>query len=192
MREPVPDAREATGGPHLVQLPELVRRLEVEVAPEVLALVDAEHGEWRRLHDRLVALIASLLDVAVQDRGLQEVIDQMIDAASVGLDDLVGTAPGAEQIAALLRAHGSTGSVRHGAGVTTFTHQCGSGLRYWRDNPDAALIPDGEVAGVPGGRPRYCSRCIRSITRHPGTWQVAPPASTEDACVWTVPDPPER
>lgn len=186
MTGPAPVGAERAGGPHLLQLPEQLRRLDVDVPAEVLALVEAEHAGWRQLHDRLVALIASLLDVAVQDRGLQEVIDQMIDSATVELDDLVGVTPGVEQIAALLRAHGSTGSIQRSGGVSTFTHQCGSGLRYWKDNPDVVTVPDGEVAGVPGGRPRYCARCIRSITRHPGAWSVDPPASPDQPCVWTL------
>lgn len=189
MTTSAPGGATPSGEPHLLQLPDQLRRLEVDVPAEVLALVDAEHAGWRQLHDRLVALIASLLDVAVQDRGLQEVIDQMIDAATVELDELVGTTPGVDQIAALLRAHGSTGEVEQADGVTTFTHQCGSGLRYWKDNPDVVTVPEGEVAGVPGGRPRYCARCIRSITRHTDTWRVDPPESPEQLCVWTVAAP---
>jgi hypothetical protein len=170
---------------HLSTLPEQLRALDPP--PDVLALVEAEHAQWRQLHDRLVALIAVLIDVAAADRPLAEVIDAVIEGASIGLDDLVGRRVSAEQVAALLRAHGSTGHVEQADGVTTFRHACGSGRHYWRENPDVVLVAEGEVPGVPAGRPRYCARCIRSITGHgQGDWAVAPPSGPEELCVWTV------
>src|SRR5262245_38426554 len=93
---------------HLRTLPEQLRRLAPPVRPDGLALGDAEHAQWRQLHDRLVALIAVLIDVAATDRRLDEVIDAVIEGASVGLDELVGARVTPAQVAALLRAHGST------------------------------------------------------------------------------------
>jgi len=57
---------------HLVPLPQQLRALDPPVDPRVLAIVDAEHGRWRQLHDRLVALIVQLLDVAADDRPVDE------------------------------------------------------------------------------------------------------------------------
>jgi hypothetical protein len=180
-----------TTEPHLRQLPDQLRLLGDRVPADVLELVETEHAGWRSLHDRLVALIASLLDVAAQDRRLADVIDQLIDTATVELDELVSTAPDAAEIAALLRAHGSVGSVERTDEATVFTHECGSGLRYWKDNPDVLTIAEGEVDGVPGGRPRYCARCIRSIGRHSSTWRVDPPAHPGQSCVWSVANHPD-
>lgn len=176
---------------HLVPLPEQLRALDPPVDPRVLAIVDAEHGRWRQLHDRLIALIAALLDVAADDRPVDEVIARLIGGTTVGIDDLVGSTVDAVEIAALLRAHGSVGTVSvdedADGDVTTFRHACGSGGRYWRDNPDVAKVADGEVPGVPGGRPRYCARCVRSITAHGGdAWTVEPPAEPGEPCTWRV------
>ena len=176
---------------HLVPLPEQLRALDPPVDPRVLAIVDAEHGRWRQLHDRLVALIVQLLDVAADDRPVDEVIARLIGETTVGIDDLVGSTVDATEIAALLRAHGSVGTVTvegdEDGAVTTFRHACGSGGRYWRDNPDVAKVADGEVPGVPGGRPRYCARCVRSIAAHGGdAWTVEPPAEPGEPCTWRV------
>ena len=175
--------------PHLLPLPEQLRRREPPVPADVLELVTAEHARWRALHDRLVALIAGLLDVAVAGgRPVAEVIDELIAGTSVPLDTLVPSV-GAAEVAALLRAHGSTGTVAVDGPTTTFTHECGSGLRYWRDNPGTPTVAEGEVPGVPGGRPRYCARCIRTITGHGGGWSVDPPADRDHPCTWTVTPP---
>ena len=179
-------------GLHLLPLPDQLRRLDPPVPADVLALVEAEHARWRQLHDRLIALIASLLDVAADGRPVAEVIDALIAGTTVPLDTLVATGLDPADIAGLLRAHGSTGSVEveaevGGAGTrTTFRHECGTGLRYWRDNPGTPTVAEGEVPGVPGGRPRYCARCIRTITGHGPGWTVDPPAGPEDHCTWTV------
>ncbi len=172
---------------HLVPLPQQLRALDPPVDPRVLAIVDAEHGRWRQLHDRLVALIVQLLDVAADDRPVDEVIARLIGETTVGIDDLVGSTVDAVEIAALLRAHGSVGTVAVDGDVTTFRHACGSGGRYWRDNPDVAKVADDEVPGVPGGRPRYCARCVRAITAHGGdAWTVEPPAEPGEPCTWRV------
>ena len=103
------------------------------------------------------------------------------------IDDLVGSTVDAAEIAALLRSHGSVGTVSVDGEVTTFRHACGSGGRYWRDNPDVAKVAEGEVPGVPGGRPRYCARCVRSIAAHGGdAWTVEPPAEPGAPCTWRV------
>lgn len=177
--------------PHLTPLPDLLRALDPPVDPRVLALVDEEHARWRGLHDRLIALIAQLLDTASRDRPVADVIDELIDGASVPIDDLVGAEVDAAGIAALLRAHGSRGDVERRTDgdrtVTTFHHACGSGGQHWQDNPDVATVADGEVDGVPGGRPRYCARCVRSIAAHAGpAWTVAPPAAPGERCTWVV------
>ncbi|MBN9098626.1 MULTISPECIES: hypothetical protein [unclassified Pseudonocardia] len=175
--------------PHLTQLPDLLRAVDPPVDERVLALVDAEYGRWRSLHDRLVALIVELLDVASDGRSVTEVITRLIDDTAVGIDDLVGsgTDVDAGEIAALLRAHGSRGTVEVDGPVTTFRHACGSGGHYWREHPDVTTVADGEVPGVPGGRPRYCARCVRSIAAHAGdAWRVTPPERPEDPCTWTV------
>jgi len=173
--------------PHLTQLPELLRALDPPVDERVLALVDEEHGRWRTLHDRLVALVVELLDVASDGRPVAEVIARLIADTTVGIDDLVGSQVDAGEIAALLRAHGSRGTVEEDGPTTTFRHACGSGGHYWREHPEVATVADGEVAGVPGGRPRYCARCVTSIAAHAGdAWRVTPPERAEDLCTWTV------
>lgn len=181
----------AEGGDlHLLPLPEQLRRLDPPVPPDVLALVEAEHARWRGLHDRLIALLAALLDVAVDGgRPVDEVIDELIRRTTVPLDTLVATGSNPTDIAGLLRAHGSTGSVEVDGRTTVFRHECGSGLRYWRDNPDTPTVTDGEVPGVPAGRPRYCARCIRTITGHGPGWAVDPPADPGERCTWTVAPP---
>jgi hypothetical protein len=176
--------------PHLAPLPEQLRRLG---APDdVLALVTAEHDTWRELHDRLIGLIAALLDLACRDRPVAEVIDDLIGSAAVPLDRLVSSGVDAGEVAALLRAHGSVGTATTdpATGDVEFRHACGTGQRYWRDVPDAATVADGEVPGVPGGRPRYCARCVRAITAHGGgAWTVSPPPDTVEPCVWRVQGP---
>lgn len=184
------------GAVHLLPLPEQLRRLDPPVREDVLALVSAEHAAWRGLHDRLIGLIAALLDIACEDQSLEDVIDQVIEAAAVPLDQLVGRAVEARDVATLLRAHGSVGTVAvegEGADRTVeFRHACGSGQRYWRDNPDATTVAEGEVAGVPAGRPRYCARCVRSIEAHAaGSWTVSPPPDAVQPCVWRVTAPEE-
>lgn len=174
---------------HLLQLPDQLRALDPPVDERVLALVDAEHARWRGLHDRLVALIVELLDVAAEDRPVAEVIDRLIGGTTIPIDDLVGSRVDAAEIAALLRAHGSRGSVDVDGDTTTFTHACGSGGQYWRSNPSVATVADGEVPGVPGGRPRYCARCVRSIAAHAGdAWVVHPPEEPDQRCTWVVTD----
>ena len=103
---------------HLVPLPQQLRALDPPVDPRVLAIVDAEHGRWRQLHDRLVALIVQLLDIAADDRPVDEVIARLIGETTVGIDDLVGSTVDAVEIAALLRAHGSVGTVAVDGDVT--------------------------------------------------------------------------
>ncbi|GJF02750.1 hypothetical protein [Pseudonocardia sp. D17] len=178
---------------HLRQLPDQLRALDPPVDPRVLALVEAEHARWRGLHDRLVALIVQLIDVAADatdgEHAVDDVITRLIGETTVGIDDLVGSGAQVDpvEIAALLRAHGSVGTVTSVGQVTTFRHACGSGGHYWRDNPDVAKVADGEVPGVPGERPRYCARCIRSIAAHAhGAWTVTPPDEAEDLCTWQV------
>lgn len=186
MSEPVGDG----GALHLVPLPEQLRRRRPALPEDVLALVEAEHARWRQLHDRLIALIAALLDVATAGgRPVREVIDELIAATTVPLDTLVAAGLDPADVAGLLRAHGSTGTVEVDGARATFRHECGSGLRYWRDNPATPTVADGEVPGVPGGRPRYCARCIRTIAGHGPGWRVTPPAGPEDRCTWTVDSP---
>ena len=183
---PVPGDTEAL---HLDPLPERLRRRDPSVPADVLELVDAEHARWRQLHDRLVGLIAALIDVAAADgRPVREIIEQLLAGTRVSLDTLVDARIDPEEIAALLRAHGSTGSVTvDEAGTTTFRHVCGSGQRYWRDHPDTPRVAEGEVPGVPGGRPRYCARCISTIAAHGGgQWTVDPPEDPQGHCTWTV------
>lgn len=182
-----------TGELHLRQLPDQLRALDPPVDPRVLELVDAEHARWRGLHDRLVALIVQLIDVATDATGrehaVNDVITRLIGETTVGIDDLVGSGVSVDpaEIAALLRAHGSVGTVSSVGPTTTFRHACGSGGHYWRDNPDVAMVADGEVPGVPGDHPRYCARCIRSIASHAGdAWTVTPPDAAEDLCTWQV------
>ncbi|MFC4945040.1 hypothetical protein [Pseudonocardia sp. GCM10023141] len=180
---------------HLRQLPDLLRAFDPPVDPRVLALVDEEHGRWRALHDRLVALLVQLLDVASDGRPVTEVITRLIEDTSVGIDDLLdpgaGTGVDAAEIAALLRAHGSLGTVAVDGPVTTFRHACGSGGRHWAANPDVTTVAEGEVPGMPGGRPRYCARCVTSIRAHAGdAWTVAPPEAPGQPCTWTVTNPP--
>lgn len=171
----------------LTPLPERLRRLDPPPPDDVLALVEEEHARWRQLHDRLVALIAGLLDIAAAGRPLAEVIDTLIGTAAVGLDELVGTRVEPAEVAALLRAHGSVGTAETRAGATVFRHACGSGGRHWLDNPDTPTVAAGEVPGVPEGRPRYCARCVRSIAVHGGgAWTVTPPPAPGIPCVWTV------
>jgi hypothetical protein len=178
-------------GIHLNQLPDRLRSLYPPVDPAVLAIVDEEHGRWRTLHDRLVALIVELLDIASDGRPVAEVIDRLIGDTTVGIDSLIGAAEGggvdAREIAALLRAHGSVGTAETVGATTTFRHACGSGGHYWLEHPNVATVGDDEVAGVPGGRPRYCARCVRSIDAHAGgAWTVAPPSAAGELCTWTV------
>jgi hypothetical protein len=173
---------------HLDPLPVQLRRHHPPVPEDVLELVDAEHARWRQLHDRLIGLIAALIDVAADGRPVREVIEQLLARTRVSLDTLVDARIDPEDIAGLLRAHGSTGSVTVAdSGTTTFRHECGTGQRYWRDNPDTPLVAEGEVPGVPGGRPRYCARCISTISAHGGgQWTVEPPEDPEGHCTWTV------
>ncbi|SHK53372.1 hypothetical protein SAMN05443637_107227 [Pseudonocardia thermophila] len=172
---------------HLQQLPDQLRALDPPVDERVLALVEAEHARWRGLHDRLVALIVQLIDLAAEHRPVTEVIDELIGGTTVHIDDLVGSRVDAREIAALLRAHGSLGTVEVDGDSTTFRHRCGSGGQYWRANPDVAKVDEGEVPGVPGGRPRYCARCVRSIQAHAGdAWTVQPPETAEELCTWVV------
>lgn len=174
-------------GLHLDPLPDQLRRRRPPVPDDVLALVEAEHARWRQLHDRLVGLIAALLDVAAEGRPVDDVIERLIARTQVPLDSLVDARIDPADIAALLRAHGSTGSVSVENDTTTFRHECGSGQRYWRDHPDAETVAEGEVPGVPAGRPRYCARCIRTIAGHgSGRWAVTPPTDPAGHCTWTV------
>jgi len=185
------DPPEDAGGLSLTPLPERLRQLRPAVPEEVLVLVEAEHQRWRQLHDRLIAMIASLIDVAAADRPLLEVIQAVVAGTSVPLDSLVDAHIDPADIAGLLRTHGSTGSVTFEGDTTTFEHDCGTGLRYWRDNPDTPKVAEGEVPGVPAGRPRYCARCMYTIAGHgAGAWTVTPPADLSERCTWTVTQPP--
>jgi hypothetical protein len=159
----------------LIQLPELLRLLDPPVPAEVLALVDAEHAAWRGLHDRLIALIAAFVDDATDSgRPLQDVLEGAAARTTMGVDELVGTRIDAASIAALLRAHGSVGDVAVAEGSTVFRH------------PDLATVTEEEVVGVPAGRPRYCARCMHTISAFGDSWSVEPPASPADTCMWTV------
>lgn len=177
----------AAGRPHLTPLPDQLRQLGPAVPAEVLALVEAEHQRWRQLHDRLIAMIATLIDIAAEYRPVVDVIHAVIEGTSVPLDSLVDAGIDPADIAGLLRTHGSTGSVTVEGDTTTFQHDCGTGLRYWRDNPDTPKVAEGEVPGVPAGRPRYCARCMYTIAGHgAGAWTVTPPADRSERCTWTV------
>lgn len=172
---------------HLRPLPEVLREMSPPPDPEVLALVDEEHARWRALHDRLISLIVTLLDVAADSSSLRDVIARVVGEATVSIDDLVGAGVDPVQIAGLLRAHGSVGDVDRAGDTTTFHHQCGSGGRYWLEHPTVATVAEGEVEGVPGGVPRYCARCIRSIDVHgQGGWTVTPPTRPGEKCTWTL------
>jgi hypothetical protein len=173
----------------LSQLPDLLRQLDPPVSAKALALVDEEHASWRGLHDRLIALLAAFVDDAVEaGRPLQEVLEGAAARTSMGVDELVGTRVDARAIASLLRAHGSLGDVQVTEDATTFRHDCGTGLALWRKNPELATVQEGEVDGVPSGRPRYCARCMHTISAYGEAWVVAPPASPADRCTWTIPD----
>ncbi|MDQ3464013.1 MAG: hypothetical protein M3500_04770, partial [Actinomycetota bacterium] len=123
MTDPPDDA----AGLNLTPLPERLRQLRPTVPDEVLVLVDAEHQRWRQLHDRLIAMIATLIDVATADRPLLEVIQAVVAGTSVPLDSLVDAGIDPADIAGLLRTHGSTGSVTVEGDTTTFEHDCGTG-----------------------------------------------------------------
>jgi hypothetical protein len=171
----------------LTQLPDLLRALDPPVSAEVLVLVDAEHAAWRGLHDRLIALLAAFVDDATeQGRPLQEVLEGAAARTTMGVDELVGTRVDAASIASLLRAHGSWGETEVTTDSTVFRHHCGTGLALWRKNPDLATISEGEVEGVPGGRPRYCARCMHTIGAFGDSWQVSPPGSPAEVCTWTI------
>lgn len=174
--------------PHLTPLPEQLRQRMPSVPEDVLTLVEEEHARWRQLHDRLIAMIAALIDVAASDgRPVLEVIEGVIAGTSVPLDTLVDARIDPVEIAGLLRAHGSMGSVTVAGATTTFRHECGTGLRYWRDNPDTPKVAEDEVPGVPEGSPRYCARCMYTIAGHGSdTWLVTPPADPSQFCTWTV------
>jgi hypothetical protein len=178
----------AGGALHLDPLPDRLRRHVPPLPEDVLAMVDEEHGRWRQLHDRLIGLIAALIDVAADGRPVREVIEELLAGTKVSLDTLVDARIDPAEIAALLRAHGSVGTVTvDEAGTTTFRHACGSGQRYWREHPDTPTVAEAEVPGVPGGRPRYCARCMSTIAAHGrGQWTVDPPGSPEGHCTWTV------
>lgn len=178
--------------PGRLDLTPLPQRL-AELAPpaEVMALVEAEHARWRDLHDRLIGIIAATIDVAVAHGvPLQQVLDEVVAGTQVGLGTLVSSQLDPVAIAALLRAHGSVGPVVQTPGAVEFHHECGSGLRYWRDHPDTLTVAEGEVEGVPAGRPRYCARCMNTIATHAGDrWTVQPPADTADHCTWRIAAP---
>ncbi len=190
MAPPAPDGG-AEPDP-LRPLPETVAELLSAEPPDlasVLGTVRAEHAGWHDLHDRLVAIIAALLDDAVErGEALAPLLDRVIARTSVGVGDLVGAVPGADAVAALLRAHHSTGVIeRDGVGTTTFVHECGSGLALWRRMPDVATVAAGEVPGVPAGVPRYCARCIATIDAFAGSrWRVSPPGGPEGRCRWEL------
>jgi hypothetical protein len=171
----------------LMLLPDVLRLLDPPVPAEALALVDAEYAAWRGLHDRLIALIAAFVDDATESgRPLQDVLDGAAARTTMGVQELVGTRVDLASIASLLRAHGSVGDVEVAEEATVFRHECGTGLALWRRNPDLATVVEGEVKGVPAGRPRYCARCIHTISAYGDSWSVEPPASPADTCVWTV------
>jgi hypothetical protein len=159
---------------------------------EARDLLLAEHRQWHDLHDRLVSIIAACIDDAV-DRGeaLDALLGRVRDRTGVGVDSLVGTVPSAGSVAALLRAHHSTGAAAADGATVTFTHQCGSGLAHWRRSPGVALVAAGEVVGVPGGVPRYCARCISTIDAvGDGRWRVRPPSGPDGPpCRWELDDP---
>lgn len=173
-------------------LPERLAEVLAGDRPEVLDLVATEHGEWHGLHDRLIAIIVALLDDAV-DRGeaLAPLLERVIAGSSVGVDELVGSVPTPESVAALLRSHHSIGTADvPPEGPVTFVHDCGTGLAHWRRNPQAATVGDGDVPGVPGGVPRYCARCIATIDAVSGTqWRVRPPTGPDGRCRWVVERP---
>lgn len=174
----------------LSQLPDLLRQLDPPVSAEALALVEAEHASWRGLHDRLIALLAAFVDDAVEaGRPLQQVLEGAAARTTMGVDELVGTRVDAAGIASLLRAHGSLGEVEVIETATVFRHECGTGLALWRKHPGLATVKEGEVDGVPSGRPRYCARCMHTISAFQDRWVVSPPASPADTCTWTITEP---
>lgn len=174
-------------------LPERLAEALAGDRPEALALVVGEHGRWHELHDRLIAIIAALLDDAV-DRGeaLAPLLERVIARSSVGVDELVGSVPTPESVAALLRSHHSVGTVETSPGEpVAFVHDCGSGLAYWRRNPQVTTVSADDVPGVPAGVPRYCARCIATIDAFGGgRWRVQPPAGPGGRCRWEVDRPP--
>jgi hypothetical protein len=173
---------------HLLPFPDEIRRLLDGSRPDVEALAIDAHTQWHQLHDRLIAIIAALIDDAAE-RGetLQPLLDRIVARTAVGVGELVGAAPAPEAIAALLRTHHSTGTVSDDGSTVAFDHECGSGLVHWKRNPDVELVASGEVAGVPGGVPRYCARCIHTIDAFGGgSWRVSPPSTPAGMCHWEV------
>ncbi|MDA8365778.1 MAG: hypothetical protein M0Z62_02320 [Actinomycetota bacterium] len=170
-------------------LPEQLAALLAGERPDALDLVAREHASWHELHDRLIAIIVAFLDDAVE-RGeeLGPLLERVVGRSSVGVDALVGQVPAPEAVATLLRAHHSVGTgADEPDGTAVFDHACGTGLAWWRANPDAPTVADGEVAGVPGGVPRYCARCITTIDSFSGgRWRVRPPAGPAGTCRWEV------
>jgi len=162
--------------------------------PEVMRLISESEQQWKALHDRLISIISACLDEAVE-RGvnLEAFLGGVHRRSSVGVERLVSTRPTPESVASLLRSHHSVGEVRVGEGTVIFEHDCGSGLVHWRNNPDVAKVREGEVAGVAAGVPRYCARCIHTITAvGQGSWRVTPPRSTAERCTWEVDVQPPR
>ena len=148
-----------------------------------------EYDRWHGLHDRLVSIIAALIDDAVeQGAELAPLLERTRERTEVAVDDLVGRSPTPETVAALLRSHHSVGSATQERGTVSFLHQCGSGLAHWRRAPDTALLHEDEVPGVPAGVPRYCARCITTIhAAGAGHWRVSPPRSPYgEPCLWEV------
>jgi len=172
----------------LNQLPERLAESGAELAEPARTIVEDEFQAWRELHDRLIALIAAFLDDAVENgRPIADVLDSVVRRSSIGVTDLLGARIRPETVAALLRAHGSVGTVSSEAGQTTFRHECGTGLKLWRQNPTMPVLDDGEVPGVPGGTTRYCARCIHTISHGFGdAWRVAPPTDPSGHCTWSV------
>ncbi len=180
------------GAYDLRPLPERLSELLGDERPDVLALVGAEHASWHELHDRLIAIIVAFLDDAVESgEELGPLLERVVARSTVGVGELVGQVPDPESVAALLRAHHSVGiGSDDPAGTAVFDHDCGTGLAWWRRNPDAPTVADDEVSGVPGGVPRYCARCIVTIDSFSGgRWRVQPPPSPAGRCRWELDRP---
>ena len=173
---------------HLNSLTDQVASLLDGERPEVLGAVSTAQQQWRGLHDRLIAIIAACVDEAVENgQELEPYLAAIHQRTSIGVENLVSSTPNPTAIAALLRAHNSTGDVTIKKDMVVFDHQCGSGLVHWRSNPNVSKVLPGEVDGVPAGVPRYCARCMFTIANvGQGAWRVSPPSTPDGRCRWEI------
>jgi hypothetical protein len=173
---------------HLNSLTDQVASLLGGERPELLEAVSTAQQQWRGLHDRLIAIIAACVDEAVENgQELEPYLAAIHQRTSIGVENLVSSTPNPTAIAALLRAHNSTGDVTIKEDKVVFDHQCGSGLVHWRSNPNVSKVLPGEVDGVPAGVPRYCARCMFTIASvGQGAWRVSPPSTPDGRCRWEI------